>query len=236
MKLPEVSLYRFPSEDAANSAMAQVTQLVARGSDSVDGPDCATFPVVRITDGAHAVMEFVIPPDTPAVQNLMAAQTLAALLLRSAGIQLPGKALGDAVSQLEIQGALYALTHLLPGGWTPIVQAILQAAGVDAPGSIPGILTGAIKETLMAITVSDVEILKALGDAFTLASQNLEKAKADGVVTTDEIVVMVEESAVVALKDTIGPDVPGLDRFVDLAKGVIGALLPLILKPAAPKS
>jgi hypothetical protein len=231
MKLPEVSTYRFPNEDASNAALAKVTQMLSDADYAGK-----TFQIERIADGHPVSLLFVIPQGTRPVQNLVAAQTLAALLLRNAGIQLPGKSLGDAVSQLEIQGSLYALTHLLPVGWTPIVQAILQAAGVSAPTSIPGILTGAIRETLMAITVSDVEILKALGDAFTLASQNLEKAKADGVVTTDEIVVMVEESAVVALKDTIGPDVPGLDRFVDLAKGVIGALLPLILKPAAPKS
>jgi hypothetical protein len=238
MNLPNPFLYRFPSEDAAKAALLDVTLWL---SDYVDWdtPRGGSFTVVRISDGGTVVVRVVVPPGTAPVQNLMAAQTLAALLLRDAGIQPPGKALGDAVSQLEIQGALYALTHLLPVGWLPIVQSILTAAGVNAPTSIPGILTGAIKETFMAVKIEDFEILQALGVGLQDAGKKLQAAKQPGspggvVVTTGEKIDIIEVSVTDAVKALLGDEVPGLDKYIAMGVALAGMILPLVFKDPAP--
>jgi hypothetical protein len=239
MMLPEPFVYRFPTESEAESALASVTRMLASDFDP-EHPPFLMFDVERIVDGHLVALRVAAPIGTHPIQNLMAAQTLAALLLRDAGICPPGKALGDAISQLEIQGALYALTHLLPPAWSPIVQAALKAAGVDAPGSITGIFTGAIKETFMAVKIEDFEILQALGVGLQDAGKKLQAAKQPGspggvVVTTGEKIDIIETSVTDAVKALLGDDVPGLDKYIAMGVALAGMILPLVFKdPATP--
>lgn len=220
--------WEFPDEPAAEVALQSLTEQALEGGTS----KARVLAVRNVNNGSWRVFIFQSEARFFDRTDVDGAMSFAQGRLCSQGIRPPGWVLGEAIGKLETQALLYWLALRLPPSVADAVREFLKGIGVHVPDSIPDIAIGTIGEVLMAIKVTDVEILKALGASFTLAASNLEAAKADGDVTTDEIVKIVEESAVVALKETIGNDVPGLDRFVDLAKGVIGALLPLILKPA----
>ena len=183
MRLPEVSTYRFVSETIANLALTELTQALAGNMKFKDNK--ALYPALRIDNGAPANILVVIPVGTPVIQNLMAAQTLAALLLRAMGVELPEKALGDAISQLEMQAALYELMQILPVAWVPLVQQALQAAGIHAPDSLAGILTGAIAEEVKGMTRK--KIVDALIDSLTEIKASYDAAEADNILTQDEM-------------------------------------------------
>ena len=183
MNLPNPFAYRFVSEDIAKLALDELTQAVAGNMHWPDGE--AFYPGIVIGTGEPIRLHVMIPLDTPSLQSLPAAQTLAAMLIRNAGIQLPEKAVGDAISQLEIQGVLYALTHLLPAGWLPIVQSILKAAGIAAPDSLTGIVTGAIAEEVKGMTRK--KIVDALIDSLTELKASYDAAESDNILTQDEM-------------------------------------------------
>jgi hypothetical protein len=236
MKLPEVSTYRFVSETIANLALRELTQALAGNLKFKDGH--AFYPGVRIDNGHPVNIDLSMPTDAPPIQNLETAQTLAALLIRSKGVQLPGKALGDAASQLIIQLALYGATQL-GGQWLPLIQSVLTAAGVNAPTSIPGILTGAIKETFMAVKIEDFEVLQALGVGLQDAGKKLQAAKQPGspggvVVTTGEKIDIIEVSVTDAVKALLGDEVPGLDKYIAMGVALAGMILPLVFKDPVP--
>ena len=236
MNLPNPFTYKFVSETVANLALSELTQALAGNLWNFS----ALYPATRIDNGAPANVRVTIPEGTPPIQNLMVAQTLAAMLIRNAGIQLPEKALGDLISQVEIQAALYELMEILPVAWVPLVRQILQAAGASAPSSVPGILVGAMKETFMAVKIEDFEVLQALGAALTDAGKKLQAAKQPGspggaVVTTGEKIDIIESAVTDAVKGILGDQVPGLDKYIAMATALAGMLLPLAFKdPAVP--
>jgi hypothetical protein len=236
MKLPEVSTYRFVSEDIANLALRELTQALAGNLKFKDGH--ALYPVVRIDTGAPANADFVIPPEAQPIQNLTVAQTLAALLIRAKGIEIPDKVAGDLASQLIIQLALYGATRL-GGQWLPLIQAAFSAVGVSAPSSIPAAMVGAIKESLMAISVTDVEIARAIGKTALLVADKLEAAHSvasagGAAITPAERDDIIESAAIEVLSGTIGPDIAGFDKIVSVVKAALGFLLPLIEHQAEP--
>jgi hypothetical protein len=111
--------------------------------------------------------------------------------LLSHDIRPPDWVLGQAIGALEVQGLLYVLAHgPWPAGVGQVIQEVLSAFGVPVPGSIPGILTGAIGGAVDKLNaIEGIRIARATMDAVLTKVE--EGLKGDGKIDKGEMVSAV---------------------------------------------
>ncbi len=229
----EMFQYRLPSEHEAAEVFRGLTNMAMAGaaeSGSVFG-----FEAIRISDGSRVAVNVRLTPRVYPEQHRDHAMRQAWQLLIEAGVEPPNMALGRFMSEIEKQALLYVVTHCLPPGLSAAAQAVLDAAGVPAPGSVTGILTGAVKETIMAVDATQDEILQAVSDVVKVGIEKYRAAKADGVVTTQEKIAIAQSIIEVALKDVLADDIPNLDQIISVVSAVIDVAMKVAIKSPAPK-
>ena len=200
---------RMSSEREISDVFRSLTDLALAGTSEIGAT--FGFEAIRIKDGARVAVHIKIPPRVYHELHQEHAMRQAWQWLLEAGVEPPDMALGCFMTAVEKQALLYVVTHSLPGGLSAAAKAVLDAVGVPAPGSVTGILTGAVKETIMAADATQDEILQAVSDVVKVGIEKYRAAKADGVVTVQEKVDIAEAVIEIALKDVLADDVPNLD-------------------------